>query len=412
MVDHLDDRRGRRVPPRRPAAPACRSNSTSLEALERLPSLSLSRWIESRCARRRAASAAAESRTARRACASTRNASHIGAEQNHLWPVERVARPAPRRRRRRAVVFARTSEPPCFSVIPMPISAPGLSRPGAGRGSYSSDAAAAPTRPPARLARSAGRPHRSSRSGSRAGLRLAQRRTSRRAATWAPGSGSRHGQGVQPVAHRGADQRVPGRVKLDLVDAVAEPVVGAQLGRVLVRLAPQRERLRRAWRMHRPRPPAPRRIATLAAQRLDQHPVTAEGVVARRLVGRAWFATSWVAASRGRSAVDISRIVPSIPSIPAGPREQAARPRQLGLERQPAAGPGSALRWQLLRAPDRRRRARGDHTAAATACAAASGSSAIRVTSPSSSASARRRGGRRRRGRGRRRRGPAAAGSG
>ena len=49
--------------------------------------------------------------------ARTRKASDCGAEQNHLWPVRDhvpsafgVAR----------VVFARTSEPPCFSVMAMP----------------------------------------------------------------------------------------------------------------------------------------------------------------------------------------------------------------------------------------------------------------------------------------------------
>ena len=58
--------------------------------------------------------------------ASTRKMSDIGAEQNHLWPVSSYSAPAPPPLIGVAtVVFARTSEPPCFSVIAMPaIAAP------------------------------------------------------------------------------------------------------------------------------------------------------------------------------------------------------------------------------------------------------------------------------------------------
>ncbi len=49
--------------------------------------------------------------------ASTRNPSLIGALQNHLWPVSRYD-PSPASTAR--VVLARTSDPPCFSVIAMP----------------------------------------------------------------------------------------------------------------------------------------------------------------------------------------------------------------------------------------------------------------------------------------------------
>ncbi len=62
------------------------------------------------------------------AWARTRNASHIGAEKNHLWPVISYSAPGPPPLSGRAtVVLARTSEPPCFSVIPIPASAPGFS---------------------------------------------------------------------------------------------------------------------------------------------------------------------------------------------------------------------------------------------------------------------------------------------
>src|SRR5690606_34694817 len=58
------------------------------------------------------------------ACASTRCASHCGAEKNHLWPVMMYSRPLDDAIGSARVVLERTSEPPCFSVMPMPISAP------------------------------------------------------------------------------------------------------------------------------------------------------------------------------------------------------------------------------------------------------------------------------------------------
>ena len=45
----------------------------------------------------------------------------MGAEQNHLWPVSRKApSPSPGAASAR-VVLARTSLPPCFSVMAMPM---------------------------------------------------------------------------------------------------------------------------------------------------------------------------------------------------------------------------------------------------------------------------------------------------
>ena len=70
-------------------AAACRY-STSDEALEVLPSLSFSRWM---CmAFLLPSGSTLGSRKQLRpsgACASTRNRSHMGAEQNHLCPVSR-----------------------------------------------------------------------------------------------------------------------------------------------------------------------------------------------------------------------------------------------------------------------------------------------------------------------------------
>lgn len=66
------------------------ANSSSAEALDLLPSLSFRHWIKnvfllasgSTLGTRKQPSPASS-------CANTRNASDIGAEQNHLWPVRR-----------------------------------------------------------------------------------------------------------------------------------------------------------------------------------------------------------------------------------------------------------------------------------------------------------------------------------
>ncbi len=107
-------------PTRRAQVPA---NSASAVALDRLPSLSLSRW--SRTALR---VPSASTRGTRKqvgppgARASTRKPSDIGAEQNHLCPVSSYV---PSSASGRAdVVVARTSLPPCFSVTAVPNSTP------------------------------------------------------------------------------------------------------------------------------------------------------------------------------------------------------------------------------------------------------------------------------------------------
>ena len=51
------------------------------------------------------------------ACARTKNASDMGAEQNHFSPYSSYSSPPSGRA---AVVFVRTSEPPCRSVIAIP----------------------------------------------------------------------------------------------------------------------------------------------------------------------------------------------------------------------------------------------------------------------------------------------------
>jgi hypothetical protein len=115
------------------------SNSSSLEAFERLPSLSLSRTIV-RVLRVPSGRTRGTTKhvTPSGACASTRNTSFIGAEVNHLCPVSRYS---PWVSVGRAVVsLVRRSEPPCFSVSPMPASRPAFSCGGRSPKSYVRDA--------------------------------------------------------------------------------------------------------------------------------------------------------------------------------------------------------------------------------------------------------------------------------
>jgi hypothetical protein len=71
------------------------------------------------------------------AWASIRNRSLMGAEQNHLCPTSRYSSPGPPPLVGIArVVLARTSEPPCFSVMAMPAMAPCLPTTGMGDRSY------------------------------------------------------------------------------------------------------------------------------------------------------------------------------------------------------------------------------------------------------------------------------------
>ena len=100
-------------------------------------------------------------------------------------------------------------------------------------------------------------------------------------ATCAPGRGSRQGSACSAVRDGDVHQLVPGGVELDLVDPVAVAVVGAQDGRVLVRLPAPLERLaardlaERAGAVVGP-------AGALALERLDQRPVLLEEVVAAR----------------------------------------------------------------------------------------------------------------------------------
>ena len=100
-------------------------SSISLDAFERLPSLSFSRWmwkaLRVPSGRIRGSAKHVGWFEASSVWARTRKRSHIGAEHNHLCPVSSYSPSPPSARA--TVVFARTSEPPCFSVIAMPQSA-------------------------------------------------------------------------------------------------------------------------------------------------------------------------------------------------------------------------------------------------------------------------------------------------
>ena len=112
--------------------PSVSSNSGSLLALLRLPSLSISRWIMN-VFRVPSGSTRGTKKQDRPpgACARTRKTSFIGALVNHLWP---RSRQLPSDCGTATVLLARTSEPPCFSVMPIPASRPrlpsGVRRPG------------------------------------------------------------------------------------------------------------------------------------------------------------------------------------------------------------------------------------------------------------------------------------------
>jgi hypothetical protein len=114
--------------------------STSDDALEWSPSLSLRRMTMKPLLREPSGNHRGTRKHDRPSgvFASVRNASHIGADVNHLWPVSEYGAPGPVLCVSGAatVVLERTSEPPCFSVMDMPTVQPRFSHAGTSRGSY------------------------------------------------------------------------------------------------------------------------------------------------------------------------------------------------------------------------------------------------------------------------------------
>mmetsp|Transcript_110495 Transcript_110495/g.330562 ORF Transcript_110495/g.330562 Transcript_110495/m.330562 type:complete len:236 (-) Transcript_110495:492-1199(-) len=105
--------------------------STSLDALDLSPSLSFSRCTVNPAFREPSGSHRGTTRQEMPpfVCARVRKASLMGAEVNHLCPTSQKASPGPSLPASAGlacVVLARTSEPPCFSVMDMPTVAPGL----------------------------------------------------------------------------------------------------------------------------------------------------------------------------------------------------------------------------------------------------------------------------------------------
>ena len=97
-------------------------------------------------------------------------------------------------------------------------------------------------------------------------------------ATCAPGRGSDQGERGDPARDRAVEQPVPGRIELDLVDALAEAIVGDQPR--LVALGPPRMglRVRRGGDDARLADPLHRPLGALARQRLPQRGVALEQV--------------------------------------------------------------------------------------------------------------------------------------
>ena len=122
---------------------------------------------------------------------------------------------------------------------------------------------------------------------------------------------------MQAMTHRDLHQLVPGRVEIDLVDAVAEPIVSAQPRRVRVGGETPFDRLFRAGQRAQLADQPLRPRSALALERLAQRAVGLEQVVAderRRLVqdlGDGW-ATSWANSETKRSCWIRSSVSPAI----------------------------------------------------------------------------------------------------
>ena len=189
-----------------------------------------------------------------------------------------------RRRRAPAVSLARTSEPPCFSVIPMPARAPVFSRDRAQPGVVGRGRPAWASTPWRSRRRRAGPGWRrtSSRSGSRGPARSGHAKKPAARRTCACGSSDSHGAACRPWPTAALHQPVPGGVEAHLVDPVAVAVERHQLG---VELVGEHARAR-GPRPTRPRRPSAARSATTSAEACRVTASTSaasrgDGVVAR-----------------------------------------------------------------------------------------------------------------------------------
>ena len=300
VVDHLEDRpQAATLLADEPGdAP---SSAISAEAFERLPSLSFSRSIRKPgCGR----SSRKQERPAG-ACASTRKASLIGAEQNHLWPSSTQASPSGRARRLvRAHVRAALTlghRHPAERVAARQPRDPLLGELGLGA-----------------QRRHGGERHRER--AADAGFDLAEQHEQRRPRDVRARPLVHPRQRLQARPEPEAQQRVPGRMELDLVDPLAVAVVRPQDRRVLVRQPPPLQRLaaERPRRTRRSRPPRRRRPRGERPRR------------ARHPARRGCSPRAAAAGSRSRSAA-------SSPSVPFGLHGDHPLHRP-GQRRQAAAG--------------------------------------------------------------------------
>ena len=236
---------------------------------------------------------------------------------------------------RATVVLARTSEPPCFSVIAIPHSALALRRGELGVVRRRGQHAAPRPRRAAGDARSAG--HGRERHRDRAGeaaLGLRGGQVERRAGGVRGGLRRRPRQRVQLVLRGERDQVVPGAVELDLVDAVAVAVERLQPRRVLVGLEAPADRVRAPGGADLARALA-RPAGALALERLDERDVVLEQIAVsqrRDLVG------DLVGVERGGRLDQLVGHAPK--SSTAQPSSQRSR---FAAEQPTSAGSGSSV---------------------------------------------------------------------
>ena len=294
----------------RPGSPTSRdhvpSNSTSLEALERLPSLSLRR-----CRRKTLRVPSGRIRGTAKQPMPSSSGPGRGTGRTSAPSRTTCARAAgtrrPARRRppgsRSWCWRARRSRPASPSWPCRTWRCPSRGRGAARRRSPAAVSSGSHSAAISGWARSGGHGGEGHRHRAAvAGLDLARGQAHRRAGGVRAGAIRGPRQAVQPLLGGQRHQPVPRGVELDLVDAVAEAVVGAQLRRMLVGQASPLQRLAApggadrlgllARPSRRPRARAPRPAPTWSVKRL------------RPSRGGGWLTTSWVAStSPGRTPI-------------------------------------------------------------------------------------------------------------
>ena len=221
---------------------------------------------------------------------------------NHLWPVMRYSPPGPPSPAGSAVVvLARTSVPPCFSVMPMPMVTPRLAAAGLkARVVLCARGSAAATRRELRLQQQ--RRHRGVGHGHRAAVpgfhlrRHVEAGRARDVGAGVPRLGAclrqlRPRPSNAAPAHAAAHQRVVGRMELDHVEPAPLAVVRAQLRRLLVGEPAALQRLGAAATARSAERSAAC-AAAFAVHRVNQRRSDAKRFTSSN--GGGWLNTSWV----------------------------------------------------------------------------------------------------------------------